>query len=298
MISPNGAVAGGFDSAQWTTLCASGELITRGPLNDTYRVELAGVAYFVRRRVTYDMNYGQTFAGERHVPLAVRQALRVPALLDVVCDATGRETFAIFEFIDPSPAPGQVEPMELPEILATIHATSSGGLGDLGGPLEKGHATNYLRGLVDAELRRLGDSSAGRHVREAGHRVLSAMGCFDREPPCLCHGDVHAQNFLRRSDGQISVIDWEAVRFRVAAADFNQMHHEWLSQPADEAVQRAYADLTARDPMAFARQIATLRFLWHVRTFNFHVLVRGEAPAQHAEQLEAACGQERLISMG
>jgi aminoglycoside phosphotransferase (APT) family kinase protein len=282
----------------WPALCASGKLITRGPLNDTYRVDLAGAAYLVRHRTVHDDAYGQTFAGERHVPVGLRRLLRVPALLDVVSDAYGREAFAIFEFIEASPTRPGVDPLELPEILATIHATRGPGLGDLGRPLEQTATTDFVSGLIEDELRRLGVGSEERAVREAGQGVLRATGCFGREAPCLCHGDVHAANFLRARDGRISVIDWEAARFRVAAADFNQLHDRWLSPSADQAVLRGYAERTGRDLASFARQVAALRFLWHVRTFNFHVLVRGDPPTRHLRQLNAAVGQAGLIARG
>ena len=248
-----------------------------------------------RSRTVYDDAYGQTFAGERHVPDRLRRLLRVPALFDVVSDADGRETFAIFEFLETSHTQPGVDPLELPEILATIHTTPGPGLGDLGRSLEQASVVDFLSGLIEEELRRLGRASAECMVREAGHGVLRAAECFEGETPCLCHGDVHAANFLRRRDGWISVLDWEAVRFRVAAADFNQLHDRWLSPSADRAVMRAYAEQTGRDLASFARQVTSLRFLWHVRTFNFHVLVRGDSPSRHLRHLTGALGQARLI---
>ena len=282
-------------SIDWAQACAEGELIARGSLNDTYRIELNGTAYVVRHRPKHVGAYGQTFAGERHLPDHLYRRLRVPALLMVAPDSCGREAFAIFELIETSPAGRVIDQSELLEVLMTIHEIHGPAMGDLGGPLQRVAAEAFLSRLIADEVRRLGTAQSAGAVRKVEQRVLRATECFKGEFPCLCHGDVHAGNFLRRRDGHISVIDWEAVRFRVAAADFNQLHDGWLSPVADLATMSAYAEREGRDFEVFARQVAILRFLWHLRTFNFHVRVRGEASAGHASHLEAALDQAEKI---
>lgn len=286
-----------FGSTDWTRVCAEGELIARGPLNDTYRVELDGARYIVRHRPIQIGDYGQTFAGERYVPGHLARRLRVPALLEVALDPAGREAFAIFELVETSPVPREIDQAELLEILLAIHGVGGSAMGDLGRPLRPVATEAFLARLIADEVRRLdpgGLTSVGA-IRRVTPGVLRAAECFAREPICLCHGDVHVGNFLRRRDGRISVIDWEAIRFRVSAADFNQLHHDWLSPAADLALTRAYAERRGRDPDGFARQVAILRFLWHLRTFNFYVLILGEPAAGHARHLEAALAQAESI---
>jgi aminoglycoside phosphotransferase (APT) family kinase protein len=281
----------GFESIDWAQVCAESELIARGPLNYTYRVELDGTPYIVRHRRKHVGAYGQTFAGERHLPDRLRRLLRVPALLKVAPDSRGRDAFAIFELIETSPIRHGVDPSELLEILTTIHDIQGSAMGDLGRPFQRVAAEAFLSRLIRDEVRHLEAAPPASAIRKVEQQVLRATACFKGEPPCLCHGDVHTGNFLRRRDGRISVIDWEAVRYRVAAADFNQLHDRWLSSAADLATMRAYAERQGRDFDVFARQVAILRFLWHLRTFNFYVRVQREPSAQHERHLEAALAQ-------
>jgi aminoglycoside phosphotransferase (APT) family kinase protein len=276
------------DAEAWEQLCSGGLLIARGALNDAYRVSVDNRRYFVRQRKVFDSEYGQTFAGERYVPPQLAASLGVPELLDVVADKTGRETFAIFEWVPGRPATAAIDPDALARLLVEVHVPAAA-FGDILGPHARSDAPAFLAALLDAEVGRL-DSTSGmqREAATAGRAVLAGLECFRYESVCLCHGDVHAGNVLVEESGRLRLVDWEAVRYRVAAADFNQLHHEWLTDSADCALIARYAELTGRDVETFSSQVRALRCLWHIRTFNFHVLVRREPVRRHQRHLEAS----------
>lgn len=279
---------------EWThhdlrRLCATGRPITKGPLNDTYAATLGGRAVFVRHRVLDDPCYGQTFAGERHVGPLLSGRVRVPEILQVVADERGVDRFAVFEFVD-----GHAPDWDDPEVLTAladrlldVHAIPADGLGDVGGPLSRTAVPEHLLGLLRRECELL-PAHAGP-LRGAADLLTGAMTCFEKEEPCLCHGDVHRGNWLVDRAGELWTLDWEAARFRVAAADFNQMRAGWLTAEQEEIVLSRYLERSGRDRTVFTRQIAILRLLWHLRTYNFQVLVRGRSPRRHLENLGAAC---------
>ncbi|GAA3075300.1 phosphotransferase [Streptosporangium carneum] len=279
---------------EWThhdlrRLCAAGRSITKGPLNDTYAGTLGGRAVFVRHRVLDAPGYGQTFAGERYVSPLLSGRVRMPEILQVVPDEQGRDRFAVFEFVD-----GRTPDWEAPEVLAAladrllaVHAVTADGLGEVGGPLSRVAAPRYLLDLIRRECELL-PRHAGDRLIGAADLLGEAMACFEGEAPCLCHGDVHRENWLADESGELWALDWEAARFRVAAADFNQMRAGWLTAEQEEVVLSRYLERSGRDRAVFTRQIAILRLLWHVRTYNFQVLVRGRAPERHRENLDAA----------
>lgn len=128
-------------------------------------------------------------------------------------------------------------------------------------------------------------------ARYAAQASLANLESFAGEAPCLCHGDVHRRNVLIAPNGRVILLDWEAVRYRVAAADFNQTRVDWLCPATDATTVAAYADRTGRDAGVFATQVAILRLLWHLRTYNFEVRVRRGARNVHAHHLEAVVGQ-------
>ncbi|MEV7013769.1 aminoglycoside phosphotransferase family protein [Streptosporangium sp. NPDC051022] len=281
-------------TAEWThhdlrRLCAAGRSITKGPLNDTYAGTLGGRPVFVRHRVLDDPGYGQTFAGERYVSALLSGRVRVPEVLQVVADEQGRDRFAVFEFVD-----GRAPDWEAPEVLTAladrllaIHAIPADGLGDVGGALSRTAVPRYLLDLIRRECELL-PRHAGDPLIGAPDALAGAMACFEGERPCLCHGDVHRENWLVDQAGELWTLDWEAARFRVAAADFNQMRAGWLTAGQEEIVLSRYLERSGRDRAVFTRQIAILRLLWHIRTYNFQVLVRGRSPRRHRENLDAA----------
>lgn len=255
-----------------------GRKITDGSLNATYQITLAGRPAFVRERLVRDQEYGQVFAGERHLPSSITSALRVPALRQIVA-----ERFAVFEWVDGAP-PDWTNPEVLDALaaaLVTIHCHTGDDLGDLGRDRRKVPVAGFLAELLATEHRRLPKKLRARL------RMPDTAEEFCDEAIRLCHGDVHPGNFLWR-DGELWVLDWEAARFRVAAADFNQLHHSWLDDAGQRRVLDRYCALTGRDAGPFLRQVRILRALWHLRTFNFHTLVLGANPAAYRQHLEAA----------
>ncbi|MDH6139336.1 MULTISPECIES: aminoglycoside phosphotransferase family protein [Kitasatospora] len=268
--------------------CVQGRLITRGPLNDTYEAELRGRRVFVRHRTTDDPEYGQTFAAERHVAPLLDGALRIPRVIQVVPDAGGRERYAVFEFVPGTPPDWTSRPVlrELADALLRVHRIAGSGFGSVGAAPQRRPAAALLADLIRAEAHRLPDGP--ERDRLGGSTVESAAHCFRGELPTLCHGDVHAGNFRTDRAGRFWVLDWEAARYRVPAADFNQLHDHWLSGGRQRVVLERYLERSGRDPLVFTRQIRLLRLLWHLRTYNFHTLVRGEPTAAHRRHLDAA----------
>lgn len=265
-----------------------GRVITDGPLNRTFAAALPGRDLFVRERLVHDDSYGQQFAGERLLEPALADALRVPRLLQVLSDA-GRERFALFEFV-PGGAPvwTRTRLVELAAALALVHSRSGSGLGDLAREASPLTPDAFLRRLLEEEIRRLPDGAPGELDLGPSSSLWGRLGVFEDEPIVLCHGDVHRHNFLTTAEGALAVVDWEAVRYRVAAADFNQMRHRWLDRQQWAWVRDAYLDATGREASRFERQVRVLRILWHLRTYNFHTRVLRAPEPAHAVHLRAA----------
>lgn len=116
------------------------------------------------------------------------------------------------------------------------------------------------------------------------------MEVFRNEPVVLCHGDVHAGNWLPDRASRLWLVDWEAARFRVAASDFNQLHWHWLDRKSQDLLLGHYAHISGRDLRPLYAQVGVTRLLWHLRTYNFYTLVQGEAPGAHAAHLDHAAG--------
>ncbi|MGH8261619.1 MAG: phosphotransferase family protein, partial [Steroidobacteraceae bacterium] len=185
--------------AEVTQLCRDGTLINHGPLNDTYRVRAGRIPLFVRHRVLRDVAYGQTFAAEEYLPKSVIHHIRVPRLYRVITDDLGQRTYALFEFVagrQPDwSGPDILD--ELAVILARIHAVAGDAFGEICGPFKVENAPDYLYGLLDIELSRLGMSyRKALCFANSSTRLTQLFQAFSSERPCLCHGDVHAGNFL------------------------------------------------------------------------------------------------------
>ncbi|MGW1996050.1 phosphotransferase [Embleya sp. NPDC001921] len=287
--------------------CSEGILINRGPLNDAYRVTIHGLPMFVRHRVLHDALYGQTFAAEEYLPPVVRSLARVPTLYRVLADDSGRRSWAVFDFVSGGQPDWNSDGalIELAATLGRVHTVAGTAFGDILGPFRTQPAPAYLSGLLEAELDRLtGPSPLVCHLQGMRSHTRELMDVFADERPCLCHGDIHADNFLADPQQRMWLLDWEAARFRVAAADFNQLHAKCLSPGQCEDVLTAYCALTGRDPATFRIQVDLLRLLWHVRTYNFEVLVRRTDPAgqeihlRRAATLQAALRQRRRPTSG
>ena len=279
----------------WRQVCSSGHLIVSGPLNDAHRVTVHGEALFVRWRQVFDTEYGQSFAGERQVPTEIAHRAAIPQLRHLVRDETGREAIAVFDWIDGrKPRCGEL-PDDLIDLLAAVHEIPAPGFGNLGGPYATDEAGPFIGALIVTEAERLHQRGPETDARHAAEAALEHLVCFAGEPPCLCHGDIHRDNVIIKRDGAIALVDWEAVRYRVAAADFNQLTVDWLSEEQAGKVVAAYAERCGRDRRTLGAQIALMRLLWHLRTYNFKVLVRRERPSRHLRHLRAATDEFKAM---
>lgn len=268
--------------------CQSGRLIVSGPLNDAYEVSLLGGKRFVRHRTVDDEDYGQTFAGERFLPADLFLKVRIPTLQQLVLDTGGTVRFAVFEYVEGEPPDWENPSMldDLASVLLEIHNFEGPGYGDIGGPFQQTRAGDFIVGLIADELERL---SRATHLELAliGRRPELARftAAFEGELPRLCHGDVHAANFLADTMGSIWALDWEAARYRVPAADFNQLHNGWLSKQGQGAVLNRYLEGSGRSRAEFEAQIRILRLLWHLRTYNFSTQILGALPGSQVDHL-------------
>jgi len=266
---------------------SSGRLIVAGPLNNAYEITIDGAHLFVRERVVTNSDYSQQFAAERHVRALLDETVRIPTLVQIVTDASGEERFAVFEFVVGAPPDwsdaGIIE--ALAGTLAAIHSIPGERLGNIKGPFSDLPVRRYLTGLLQAEASRL---AADPRLSDAIALFAETQDAFDGEPIVLCHGDVHSGNFLSGVDGALWTLDWEACRYRVAAADFNQVAFRWMSPEQEKSLLNAYCDRTARDRMRFREQIRALRLLWHIRTFNFYVNVLNQETRRNEMHLAAA----------
>ena len=278
----------GVGFAELDRLCTPETRINHGPLNDAFVIEIDGRRVFVRKRVLVDATYGQTFAGERFVPPVLRQHIRVPALLGVIVDEEMRERFAVFAFVSGREPDWSTERTlrDLAEVLASIHRCPARGFGDVGRDPITCSAPDFIQELIEAELGRLPPAlEATRLILETLRPTARLVEVLDGETPVHCHGDVHRGNFLTDDGGDLWVLDWEAARFRVAASDFNQMSHRWLKPDQELLVMQEYARQSGRDLRWLTAQIAVLRVLWHLRTFNFQILVKGSAEVTQQHHL-------------
>lgn len=269
--------------------CAAGDLIAAGPLNNAYSTTLAGHRVFVRQRIVNDGEYGQTFAAERFVYDLLGPGVRVPRLLFLRHD--DRPVFAVFEFVSSSPIdwsePGPL--VRLANMLTDVHEARGAALGNVGQAGTAVDVVQYLQELFSSELRRTPPDvveALGRgHL--AGWRD-SVDTIFRNEPIVLCHGDIRGPNVLMDDDGKMWLVDWEAARFRVAAADFNQTHYGWLGPAEESTLIDAYIDRTGRDRDLLVDQIRSLRILWHIRTLNFYFLVHQSSIQDQYEHVDIA----------
>jgi aminoglycoside phosphotransferase (APT) family kinase protein len=287
--------------AQIRTWCREGRVITRGPLNVAYEISVDGRKAFVRQRISDDDEYGQTFAAERFLPAALTSRVRVPRLVQVLNDELDAPRFAVFEFIDGvSPDWSRTDSMDkLAEILLETHQHLGSGFGNVGEVLEATKADSFIGRLIDNELSRLPPSILLTRTLLGYRDLISAsMRLFAGEAPVLCHGDVHPANFLSDHDGQLWALDWEAARFRVAAADFNQTHLGWLTESQQTALLKIYSIRSGRVPDLFCAQVRILQLLWHIRTFNFYTLILGRQCALEKDHLHKAIEIARSLDSG
>jgi aminoglycoside phosphotransferase (APT) family kinase protein len=270
--------------------CAQGHLIVRGPLNDAYRVTLRGQLVFVRHRTVRDAEYGQTFAAEQYVYELLDSRVRIPRLLALVADQ-GEPAYAVFDFVSTQLTDwtSMRALAELAHTLAAIHEVRGEKLGYVGQEGLEVDAADYLRQLYADELSR----TEPQVQRAIGSDYLTNWLCavrdlFEDEPIVLCHGDVYQPNVLTDLAGNLWLIDWEAARYRVAASDFNQMRHGWLTYSQEQAVMREYVRLTGVDLDRLSGQVVSLRVLWHVRTLNFYMRVHSQSIQQQWPHIAAA----------
>lgn len=82
-------------------------------------------------------------------------------------------------------------------------------------------------------------------------------------PSVVCHGDVHPQNVLMRSDGRIAILDWDNLCLGPAAWDHAALltwEERWGGQPGTyEAFAAGYGADLRRSPMA--QLLARVRLL-------------------------------------
>ncbi len=270
--------------------CAQGRLIVRGPLNDAYQAKLRGQTVFIRHRTVRDAEYGQTFAAEQYVYKLLDSRVRIPPLLAVVADQ-GQAAYAVFEFVPTQPTNwGSPEALaNLAQALAAIHEVKGDGLGYVGRESQKMEITGYLRQLYIDERSRT-DPAVQQAIGKdrLAYWIDAVDALFDSEPIVLCHGDVYAANVLSDLGGNLWLIDWEAARYRVAASDFNQMRHGWLSYPQEQTLLREYVKVTGADGRRLSGQVASLRVLWHVRTLNFYMQVHKQPLQEQRQHIDAA----------
>lgn len=255
-------------------LTNSGELITDGPLNRAYRIQINEEFYFVKER-TLDthQDYSQSFAGERHLPESLKDRIPIPSLLGVVSNATGVEKYSVFDYIPSINTKWNDQNIAtLCKYLSIIHDYRRIWPGR---PQEMDANVNinhYIKNIFLAEISKFIES---HHViDEFGKRaakVISLLPKYGTEDICLCHGDVRDANFLTGRDGRLWLVDWEAIRYRVPASDFNQISHKWINDEEEARLLRSYCEMRNLALPNFLLEVQAYRVLWHLRTYNFKV---------------------------
>lgn len=256
----------------------AGNLIAKGVLNNTYRIEISQEIYFVRERIlNTSTDYGQSFAGERYIPKSLKKIIPIPSLLGVVSDATERERYAIFDYIPSIETKWSSETLgTLVNYFLSIHGYSRKWPGKPRDSREKYEINEYIKKIFSNEIIRLSESD--RAINGIGRRIAKIANLLPRykdDDICLCHGDVRHANFLTGRDGKLWLIDWEAIRYRVPASDFNQLTHDWLTEEEDIELIIKYCKLRNIVFSVFLLEVLAYRVLWHLRTYNFEVNIRG-----------------------
>jgi Ser/Thr protein kinase RdoA (MazF antagonist) len=102
------------------------------------------------------------------------------------------------------------------------------------------------------------------------------------EPAVVCHGDVHPQNVLMRSDGEVAILDWDGLCLGPAAWDHAPLltwEERWGGQAGTyEAFAAGYGTDLHGSPVA--RLLARVRLL--APTLN--KIVQGAADAERAAE--------------
>lgn len=280
--------------------CEAGQLVAVGVNNNAYVTTLYGQSVFIRERTVDHGPYLQTFAGERFVADLFAESLvvNIPRLHAVVVDECRLERYAVFDAIEGSPLTwGSDDITALANVLATIHDVRGTGLGDVRGPFHYGEPGAFIDAVLQAEISRVEYGSPMDSVLRPLRKGFDVSPVFSGEPTCLCHGDVHRDNFMRDTSGRLWALDWEAAKYRVAAADFNQLRNGWLDAAGQDELLRTYAEIRGRYIIDFSRQIAILTLLWHVRTYNFFTAVKGVSPDDDALRVHTRGVASELAAM-
>ena len=274
---------------------AAGRVISVGVLNTAYEVRLAGKRAFVRHRTLLDsLDYGQTFAAERFLPDSLAETIPIPKLQAVLCDETGRDSFAVFDFIEGHhPRWNLRVSSQLAEYLAWTHSHSRAHMGPVSGPSAfQGEPTEFIRLLFGLELQRLPEQVPNRSaLMQLTELALRRLPRYDEGSVRLCHGDVRRENLIQDRAGSLWLVDWEAARYRVPSSDLNQLPGSWISENSFAAFVKQYARLTSSDAIQLLLEADLFRLLWHLRTFNFEATILRRSSSGTAAHLAEA---ERL----
>ncbi|UGT61415.1 aminoglycoside phosphotransferase family protein [Nocardia asteroides] len=245
----------------------SARIIATGPLNDAYELRDDGRRLFIRVRTIDDLEFGQTFAGERIAyPILPPNVFR-PNLFQIGRLPASSNPFAIFEFL-PSRDIDWKDRHNLNtliDMLISIHTIRGEGFGAISDTsLQEKNPQHFFKRLFSSEVDRIDQHSDASAFRD----IIRLVRLFNDEHPVLCHGDVHAGNLLL-ADDRLHLIDWEATRWRIPASDFSKIGHDWLTSDDYRYMVDRYCSLTLRDPEQFRRQITCLKVYSHLRSWNF-----------------------------
>ncbi len=219
--------------------------ISSGMLNVIYKIAMEGLKPLVLRvRLFKHTEYGQEFAAERFAYYLTQDAnINIPKLYFVCTDDTiYGYPFAVFECIEgqmfdvilSDPNITQEYRFDLLKLLANslneIHKVKGPGFGTLTSIwFSSEQRRDFWKKLFYAEYERLLkiDNFLGNLF---GNVIERWLDCIVNLPPYLSnprlvHGDIHGRNIIVTDNNQISLIDWEASRFRIVPYDFAQIRY-------------------------------------------------------------------------
>lgn len=249
----------------FTGAISSIENISSGMLNTVYRIKFCSQDQdlILRIRSFQHPEYGQEFAAERYAyHLIDGLGIRAPKLHHFCL----RENplgypFAVFDFEEgqtldvvlSSPSVSQETKLNalkvLGENLSKVHKVKGPGYGTLTSIwCSRDERRQFWNKMFTAEQERLmvEDIEAGGNYTSLINEwtnVIADLPDFLGEPR-LIHGDVHGRNIIITESGNVSLIDWEASRFRIAPYDFAQIRYLNLKDDHDgwEALIDSYID--------------------------------------------------------
>ena len=240
----NDSIASMMAEAGFTSRITNITKISTGMLNAIYKISMEGLDKFLilRVRLFKHTEYGQEFAAERFAYYLTQDAEINRPKLHYVCTDSNKYgyPFAVFDCVEgqmfdlvlSDPNTPKKQRFDLLESLAhslnEIHKVKGAGFGTITSIwFSREQRKDFWNKLFFPEYERLQkiDKNLGVLFGKSMESWVDSLASLPSYlgDPRLVHGDIHGRNIIVTSPNQISLIDWEASRFRIVPYDFAQI---------------------------------------------------------------------------